>query len=96
MTIVDDKLIKESKENARKARLGMIWNKWRWVWPDGTPDKKRRVSRPSAKKEYRRKSKSGSYLHYCECGSIATVKKNNSHICAKCNEIEKRMAGEMR
>jgi len=89
-----DKLVKESKDNAEKARRGMIWNKWRWVWPEHIPNKVRRRFRPSAKPENRRKKGVGkiSGPRLCDCGNEATKKKNNADICDRCDEIEKRMA----
>lgn len=89
-----DKLVKASKENAEKARRGMVWNKWRWVWPKDIPRKVRRKFENSAKPENRRKEGVGKVSGHkvCDCGNEATIFKNNAHICKRCDEIEKRMA----
>lgn len=33
---------------------------------------------------------------FCDCGNPATVKKNNSKICNRCNEIETAMRRKMK
>lgn len=91
--IAHDRLIKKSKDNAELARRGMVWNKWRWVWPQDVPEKHKRKFRFSAQKENRRKKAVGEVNGHrqCDCGNPATKKKNNAHICDRCDEIETRM-----
>lgn len=56
----------------------------RLLWPPGTPYAVKRKLAPS----YNNKSLEG---HFCDCGNPAELVKNNSKICKRCDEIEKRM-----